>query len=74
MTWVRTFSPTLTNEVLVNVSRDYHWRGSGDQHTNYAGALGPSRTRFDASNWPSITDGLASAAARYPFGVRRRSG
>ena len=63
ITWVHTISPTLTNEVLLNVSRDYHWRGSGDRHTNYAGALGLPNP-FDAFNWPSITDlGIPPAAA-----------
>jgi len=40
LTYVHTFSPTLTNELLINASRDYHRRGSGDFHTDYAGALG----------------------------------
>jgi hypothetical protein len=25
LTWVHTFSPTMTNELLLNASRDYHW-------------------------------------------------
>ena len=54
LTWVHTFSPTLTNEVLVNASRDYQWRGSGDKHTNYAAALGLPNP-FQAANWPNFT-------------------
>jgi hypothetical protein len=68
ITWVRTISPTITNEVLLNVSRDYHWRGSGDRHTDYAGALGLPNP-FDAFNWPSITDlGFANSSGTYPYG------
>ena len=65
ITWVRTISPTLTNEVLLNISRDYHWRGSGDRHTNYASALGLPNP-FGAFNWPSITD--MGIPGNYPFG------
>src|SRR6185369_6194852 len=64
LTWVHTFSPTFTNELLLNGSRDYQWRGSGDQHTNYAAALGLPNP-FQAPNWPSIT-GLGVGS--YPFG------
>ena len=65
LTWDHTFSPTLTNEVLVNASRDYHWRGSGDFHTDYASALG-CRIPFDAFNWPSFIGTWDLGA--YPFG------
>ena len=44
LTWVHTFSSSMTNEVVLNASRDYQWRGSGDKHTNYAGALGPAES------------------------------
>src|SRR5262245_12602860 len=64
VTWVKSISPTMTNELLLNGSRDYQWRGSGDQHTNYSAALGLPNP-FGAFNWPSITDtGIGS----YPFG------
>ena len=54
----------MTNEVLLNVSRDYHWRGSGDTHTDYADALGLPNP-FHAANWPSITDlGLPAQRTR----------
>jgi len=64
ITWVRTLSPTFTNEVLLNFSRDYHRRGSGDFQTQYANALGLPNP-FQAFNWPSIT-GLGVGS--YPFG------
>jgi hypothetical protein len=64
LTWVHTFSPTMTNELLLNVSRDYHWRGSGDRHTNYTAAVGLPNP-FQAFNWPSMTDMDLGA---YPFG------
>jgi hypothetical protein len=64
LTWEHTFSPTLTNELLLNASRDYHRRGSGDFHTNYAGAIGLPNP-FDAFNWPAISDLDLGA---YPFG------
>src|SRR5262245_33188329 len=64
LTWVRTFSATMTNELLLNVSRDYHWRGSGDRHTNYSAALGLPNP-FQAFNWPSVGD---MDLGSYPFG------
>src|SRR5439155_6194837 len=64
LTWVYTISPTMTNEVLLNASRDYHWRGSGDRHTNYSAALGLPNP-FQAFNWPSMSDMDLGA---YPFG------
>src|SRR5215831_8358912 len=64
LTWVHTFSASMTNELVLNASRDYQWRGSGDKHTDYAGALGLPNP-FKAANWPSFTGmGLGS----YPFG------
>ncbi len=64
VTWEKMISPTMTNELLLNGSRDYHWRGSGDRHTNYATALGLPNP-FGAFNWPSIS-GLGIGS--YPFG------
>ena len=64
VTWVHTFGPTMTNELLLNGSRDYQWRGSGDRHTNYSAVLGLPNP-FGAFNWPSVTGmGIGS----YPFG------
>jgi hypothetical protein len=70
-TWVRTFSPTLTNELLLTASRDYHWRGSGDAHTDYAGALGVPNP-FDAVNWPVFSGadlpiGASASTSNWPF-------
>jgi hypothetical protein len=65
LTWVHTFSSSTTNEVVLNASRDYQWRGSGDKHTNYAAALGLPNP-FQAANWPNFTNmGLGA----YPFGT-----
>jgi len=66
MTWVRTLSPTLTNELLLTGSRDFQWRGSGDAHTNYSREALGLPNPFQAPNWPNITGvGLGS----YPFGT-----
>ena len=53
VTWVHTFSPTLTNELLVTGSRDYHRRGAGDHKTDYAGLLGLPNP-YGAKNWTVI--------------------
>src|SRR4029434_6026878 len=65
LTWVHTFSPTMTNELLLNGSRDYHRRGSGDFETNYAAALGLPNP-FGAPNWPAITG--TGLPGNSPFG------
>lgn len=66
MTWVRTLSPSMTNEVLLTGARDYQWRGSGDAHTNYSREALGLPNPFQAPNWPNITGvGLGS----YPFGT-----
>ncbi len=65
-TWVHTFSPNFTNEMLVNGSRDYHRRGSGDFETDYASALGLPNP-FGAPNWPSVT-GSGLPNGNWPFG------
>jgi Carboxypeptidase regulatory-like domain len=63
-TWVHTFSPQMTNELLLNASRDYHRRGSGDFHTNYADALGLPNP-FSGFNWPNIS---VPDLGGWPFG------
>jgi len=55
-TWIHTFSPSLTNEVLISGLRDWHNRGAGDNKTNYAALLGLPNP-FGAVNWPTI-DGM----------------
>ena len=60
-TWVRTVSPTMTNELLVSVSSDFHRRGAGDYRTNYARDVLGLPNPFRAPNWPRITGlGLGS--------------
>jgi hypothetical protein len=54
-TWIHTFSPSLTNEVLVSGLRDWHYRGAGEQ-INYAGQLNLPNP-FGAVNWPTF-DGI----------------
>jgi len=65
-TWVHTFSPNFTNELLLNGSRDYHRRGSGDFETDYSSALGLPNP-FGAPNWPSVTGSTLPNGA-WPFG------
>ncbi|MGH9673864.1 MAG: hypothetical protein ACRD44_11845, partial [Bryobacteraceae bacterium] len=60
-TWLHTFSPTLTNEVLVSGLRDWHNRGAGDNKTNYAALLGLPNP-FDGRNWP-VVDGMNLGSA-----------
>ncbi len=67
MTWVHTFSPNMTNELLITASSDYHRRGSGDFETNYAAALGLPNP-FNAPNWPVITGTGLMGNPSYPFG------
>ena len=65
LTWVHTFGATMTNELLLNASRDFHRRGSGDFETNYAAALGLPNP-FLAPNWPAITG--TGLPGNWPFG------
>jgi hypothetical protein len=64
-TWVHTFSSNFTNELLLNASRDFHRRGSGDFETNYATALGLPNP-FGATNWPAISG--TGLSGNWPFG------
>ena len=54
-TWIHTFSPTMTNEILVTGTREYQWRGAGDQVTNYAREMGLPNP-LDARNWSGASD------------------
>ena len=69
MTWVRTFSPTLTNELIVSGTRDFQRRGTGDYKTDYTHGLGLPNP-FNSPNWPTISGtGLsANGAGEYLFG------
>jgi hypothetical protein len=65
VTWVRTFSPTLTNELVTSFSRENEFRGMGDQKTNYVSTLLALPNNFQKPNWPDITNlGLSN----YKFG------
>jgi len=72
LTFVHTFSPTMTNELLLNVSRDYHRRGSGDFQTNYANALGLPNP-FGAANWVNVSGfgdlTSGSSTGVWPYGT-----
>jgi hypothetical protein len=54
-TWVHTFSPTLISELLVSVTRDMQFRGTGDGKTNYAAQLGLPNP-FNSLCYPQMTD------------------
>jgi hypothetical protein len=54
-TWLHTFSPTTTNELLVTGTRDFHRRGAGDFQTDYAAMLGLPNP-FNARNWTVVSD------------------
>jgi hypothetical protein len=68
-TWVRTFSPTVTNELIVTGTRDYQRRGTGDYKTSYTSALNLPNP-FQSVNWPTINNtGLsANGSGEYLFG------
>ena len=54
-TWIHSFSPTLTNEVLISGLRDNHRRGAGNHVTPYASLMGLPNP-FGAANTPVIND------------------
>jgi hypothetical protein len=57
-TWMHTFSPTMTNEIVATGTRDYSIGGSGYNAgfpVDYAGVLGLPNP-FGARNWPAITN------------------
>jgi hypothetical protein len=62
---VHTFSPTLTNELLISGTRDFQRRGSGDFQTNYAQKLLGLPNPFQGLNWPSIS---GTDLSGYSFG------
>ena len=68
-TWVRTLSPTVTNELVVTGTRDYQRRGTGDYKTNYTSGLNLPNP-FQSVNWPTINGtGLsANGSGEYLFG------
>jgi hypothetical protein len=54
LTWLHTFSPTMTNELLVSGSRQIYTRGMGDGVTNYSAILGLPNP-FSTADWPNIS-------------------
>lgn len=69
-TWIHTFSPTMTNELIVSGTRDYQRRGTGDFSTDYSRTVLGLPNPFNAPNWPSITEtGIGTAGSNaYEFG------
>jgi hypothetical protein len=64
MSWVRTFSPTFFNELLVSGARQAWWKGTGDPTVKYADQLGLPNP-LDVVGWPGLYDG--GLGGRYYF-------
>jgi len=62
LTWLHTFSPSMTNELMVSGSRQNYRRGMGDAVTNYSGQLGLPNP-FASADWPNIDSGLVTYAS-----------
>jgi hypothetical protein len=56
LSWVRTFTPTFFNELLVSGSRETWWKGTGDPTVKYADELGLPNP-LDVVGWPGLYDG-----------------
>jgi len=70
-TWMHTFSPTMTNEVVATGTRDYKIGGSGynaGYPVNFAAELGLPNP-FGARNWPAITSVGPGVTGEYGFGL-----
>jgi len=69
-TWIHTFSPTMTNEVILTGTRDFQRRGTGDFKTDYSRTVLGLPNPFNSPNWPSITStGIGTGSANnYEFG------
>lgn len=55
LSWVRTFSPTLFNELLVSGTREVWWKGTGEPGVKYADKLGLPNP-LDVPGWPGLYD------------------
>jgi hypothetical protein len=55
LSWVRTFSPTLFNELLVSGTREVWWKGTGEPGVKYADQLGLPNP-LDVPGWPGLYD------------------
>lgn len=63
ISWVRTISPTVFNELLASGSRESRWSGTGDPAVSYADRLGlPNPT--NSKGFPRLLDG---GLPRYDF-------
>jgi hypothetical protein len=54
MSWVRSISSSMTNEVLLSVSREFHRQDQKEQNVDFAGTLGLPNP-FGAKAFPVIT-------------------
>lgn len=64
LSWVRTFSPTFFNELLVSGSRQNWFAGTGDPNISYANQLGLPNP-LGVNGWPGLYDG--GLGGRYYF-------
>lgn len=55
LSWVRTFSPTFFNELLVSGFREIWWKGTGEPGVKYADQLGLPNP-LDVPGWPGLYD------------------
>ncbi len=53
VSYVRTFSPTFFNELLVSGAREFWWKGTGEPGVKYTDRLGLPNP-FDVAGWPAI--------------------
>lgn len=68
VTWVHTFSPTMTNEVLFSASHENNFRGMGDRKTNYTRDVLGLPNPFNEVDWPSF-DGTTLQLGDYDNGT-----
>lgn len=64
LSWVRTFSPTFFNELLVSGSRQDWFAGTGDPNISYSDQLGLPNP-LGVNGWPGLYDG--GLGGRYYF-------
>ncbi len=74
VSWVRTFSPTLFNELLVSASRQPWLNTIGDPSIVYADTLGLPNP-FKSNLWPAITGGpFSNVGGGYNWGTFNATG
>jgi hypothetical protein len=64
LSWVRTFTPTFFNELLVSGSRQDWFSGTGDPNISYSDQLGLPNP-LGVNGWPGLYDG--GLGGRYYF-------